>query len=544
MQRRSRFLYCPPSTTRCPLLLIVLAVGCYRNPGTGGTGEIVVPANRLLEVNPFDPSTAAMPATRPTSRPATQPSTVDLSIERVREMALRNNLDLRVSLLNPTIAKESLSAAEAQYEAVFLADAGYSSTDQATASRLTSAQGNSVTGNVGVRAPLITGGTASVELPMNRFETNNAFSTLNPAYTADLQAGFSIPVLRGAGVYYNTQQIRIAFYEHEATLATTKLEVTRVLADVERSYWALYAAKQELLVRQKQYELAVAQLERARRQLVAQVTAEVEVTRADSGVSDTIEQVITAENSVRLHQRDLKRIMNDPTLGVESESAIVPSTLPNATEFRLEADKLVNAAMRDRMELLATELRIAEEASNVRVAKSDLLPLVTLNYQYSQNGLGKSLGSAYDLLQRNRFDDHAVGVHLEIPIGNQVAKSRLRGALARRLQQLATKEQQAIQIKEDVLNSLDTFNLTWQRILAARKRVQLNARLVEAEIRQFNLGLRTSTEVLDAEAKLADARSSEVAALTDYQISQVDIAYATGNVLGEARVVWQPTGAK
>jgi outer membrane protein TolC len=344
-------------------------------------------------------------------------------------------------------------------------------------------------------------------------------------------------------VFYNTQQIRVAFYEYQATLATTKLEVTRVLADADRAYWALYAAKQELLVRQKEYDLAVAQLERARREVKAQVLADVEVTRADSGVSDTVEQVITAENAVQLHQRDLKRIINDPLIGVESATEIVPSTPPNATEYRLDADKLVAAAMRDRMELLATELHIAEEASNVRVARNDLLPLVTLNYQYSQNGLGKTPGRAYDLLERNRFADNIVGVHLEVPIGNDAAKSRLRAALARRLQQLATKEQQQVQIKEEVLNSLDTFNLNWQRILAARKRVQLNARLVEAEIRQFELGLRTSTEVLDAQSKLADAQSSEVAALTDYQIAQVDIAYATGNVLGEARVVWQPIAA-
>jgi hypothetical protein len=40
---------------------------------------------------------------------------------------------------------------------------------------------------------------------------------------------------------------------------------------------------------------------------------------------------------------------------------------------------------------------------------------------------------------------------------------------------------------------------------------------------------------------LADARSAEVSAVSDYQISQVDFAFATGTLLGEAGVDWQPT---
>ena len=68
--------------------------------------------------------------------------------------------------------------------------------------------------------------------------------------------------------------------------------------------------------------------------------------------------------------------------------------------------------------------------------------------------------------------------------------------------------------------------------------------MVDVETRQFDLGLRTSTDVLDAQTRLADARLSEIAAVTEYQIAQVDIAFATGTVLGASRVVWEPTGSR
>jgi len=138
---------------------------------------------------------------------------------------------------------------------------------------------------------------------------------------------------------------------------------------------------------------------------------------------------------------------------------------------------------------------------------------------------------------------HRLGLRLQVPIGNQSALSRLRQAMLRRLQTLATRDQRDLQIRQEVFNAVDQLEATWQRILAARQRVVLAARVVEAEQRQFNQGLRTSTDVLDAQTRLANAQSSEVQAVAEYQIAQVDIAQATGTVLGASRVTWRPPAA-
>jgi outer membrane protein TolC len=70
--------------------------------------------------------------------------------------------------------------------------------------------------------------------------------------------------------------------------------------------------------------------------------------------------------------------------------------------------------------------------------------------------------------------------------------------------------------------------------------VILARRVLAAEIRQLDAGLRTSTEVLDAQSRLASALSAEVLAVTNHQISQVDIAFASGLLLGAGNVYWEP----
>ena len=52
-----------------------------------------------------------------------------------------------------------------------------------------------------------------------------------------------------------------------------------------------------------------------------------------------------------------------------------------------------------------------------------------------------------------------------MPIGNQAALSRLRRALLRRLQTLATRDQRDVQIRQEVYNAVDQLEATWQRVV-------------------------------------------------------------------------------
>ena len=518
-------------------------LGC-KDYGVGGTGELVVPREKFHDFNQL--SLTTRPATEPATLASTQPAplSIDLTIEQARRNALANNLDLRVELLDPTVANEALNAERAKFEATFTTDLGYNRSEAPTITpKIAGTEGKNYSFTPGLEIPLQTGGQITLQAPQDRSETNNPQADLNPAFTNTADASISLPLLRGFGPDANAQSIRIAFYNSQQAQARTKLEVIQVLTDVEKSYWQLYAARRELGVRQKQYDLAMAQLERARREVKAGTVAEVEIVRAESGVADSVQAIITAANEVATQQRDLKRIINRPDIPIESETAITPTTIPNATPYAMDSSRLVKISMNQRMELLEEEIQFATDTANVAAAKNAMLPLLSLNYDYSLDGLGSTYKRAWNQVGETEFKNQNFGLHLEIPIGNDAARSLYREALAQRLTTLATKEQRVAQITEDVCNAVDTLEAAWQSILAAQERTILNARLLEVEIRSFEQGLRTSTEVLNAQITLADAQSSEIAAITAYQIAQVNLAFATGTVLGQSEIDWEPTRA-
>ena len=471
------------------------------------------------------------------------PAERELSLAQCRAWALADNLDLAASLVNPAVADAEVSAAEARFEWLLFGTGGYTKLERPSATLLEGTATEGVNGRLGVAMPLRTGGTLTFDAGSNRFTTDNSFATLDPSYDADVGVSVSQPLLRGAGPRVNTAPIHITRLNAQAVSARTRLEVIRVVATVDRGYWTLYEARKQLEVRQQQADLANRQLERARRLVAAGDQPRTEVLRAQAGVADGLEAIISAENALRFQERQLKRLMNQPALPIDGPTALVPVTEPNPTDFSLDPRLVLEAAYEGRAELLELELNVAAEAMQVLIARNALLPLAALDYRYNQAGLGAGFRDANDQAFGGDFEGHSVGLRVEVPLGNEAAEANLRAALLRRLQRLATRDLRRLQITQEVFDAIDNLETAWQRILATRQSVLLEARLVEAEARQFELGLRTSTEVIEAQTRLADARAREASALTNHQIAQVDVAFATGTVLGQARIRWEPAGA-
>ncbi|MGE3107959.1 MAG: TolC family protein [Phycisphaerales bacterium] len=537
----------------CALATIAAAVAGCSNPFAplpGERGERV-PLERLRSIERFDfdryATVGAPPPTQMSNDSLRRPpsrfdgmESYDLAVDEVRAATLANNLDLRVALVDPLIAGESLRREEAKFEAVFRPNLRYREDDSPTLNTTSSNQQDSLGFSGAVDIPLRTGGRASVDFSENTSETSNPFVTLNSSYSSALTFSLSHPLLRNAGHEVNSHSIRVAAYNEQISEARTKLEVIRQLAASDRAYWRLYAARRELDVRQQQYDLAMAQLEQAQRRVRARDAAEIEVTRAQAGVAQRLEAIIIAENNVLSIQRDLKRLMNLPGLDMETPVRLVTTTQPAPVPYEFDAASLADLAVSNRMEMLELELQLAQDVSSINFAKNQALPLFTLDYSYSVQGLGATLSKSHGQLWANNFESWSIGLSGSIPIGNEAAKARVQEAILSRLQRLSTKDARRLSIRQEVLSAIDSARTAWQRILAARQSAIAAAATYEAERRQNEAGARTSTDVLDAATRLADAQSSEIQALADYQIALVDLSFATGTLLGASKIDWSP----
>jgi outer membrane protein TolC len=266
-------------------------------------------------------------------------------------------------------------------------------------------------------------------------------------------------------------------------------------------------------------------------------TAAIEMNRAEIGVADRMEALIVAETNLKLAQRQLRFFMNEMEAEQSAENMISPETEPQLMRYEFNREKLLKDAMAGRLELLDLELRLAADAVNIAFMENQTLPLFSLDYQYGalSNTVG-NFGNGYDNMLNGRFNDWSIGLTFEMPFTNEANLARLENAVQQRNKRLANKKLQTLSVRKEILDALDQIDNHWQRILAARQQVVIAGLNYDAELKQFNEGLRTMTEVLETMTRLGEAQIKEVRAVTDYQIAMVDLAYATGTLIGYSGV--------
>ena len=480
-----------------------------------------------------------------------------LTIANIRALTLENNLDLKIAEIDPKIASTQVSEEEAKFDDLIFAKAKYGRKDTPKQNldvvTFTPTSGSSLLKNetdkltaieqltqvldmeAGVVISLRTGAKVTLSSP---FDEKKQFKGVQSTqYQNALRFSISQPLLRDGGIDANVAGIRIAKYEQQAIDVKTRLQAIRVLAVTERAYWQVYQAWGELDVRRQQYENAVDNLEMVKKRVANGMTAAIETNRADIGVAERREALITANTTLKIRQRQLKLLLNDAQYPLDSKTLIVPQTTPMLLHFDFEREELVQKALSGRLELLELELKLAADLTKIDYLKNQTLPLFMLDYNYGSLGRDTdSFDGAFNQSIDRIYSDWSVGMRVEIPLSNELRKSKLERAVQERLQRLSTQQLRELTVKREIYDALDTTEQNWQRILAARQNVILAGLNYDAELKQFREGLRTMTEVLETLTRLGDAQLREVRAISDYQVSLIDLAFATGTLLGYSHV--------
>lgn len=473
--------------------------------------------------------------------PLEPPAEIELSLGEVRVAALAANLDLRVELLNPAISRTVISQEVARFEATFSGAVQRNRLDLPPGFLLGGPPDSTFDSmEASITQPLTSGG--SLDFFHDATKVDSHVLGIPNEVDTSLGAQFTQPLLRNAGYQVNTASVQVARAETGIADAQSKLTAIQVLAAVERAYWRLYEAQQFLDIAQQQLQLAEKQLLAAERLVQAGRFSKVEQLRAESGVLARRDAVISAETAVLLAQRELKRIMQRPDVPVESGTTLTLATEPVPVGFTFDRKSLARRAGANRMEMLQLELQLLVNQLDIDVQDNSVLPRLDLNAQLAGLGEDTSYRGSVDNLFAGQFGDRLVGLTLEVPLsGNVAARARLRQAQLRQVRTKIQQERLLVVIQQEVFDAVDRIEQNWLRVIAARRATVAAEATFQGEARLNELGQRTSTDVFIALTNLADAQAQSVRAVVDYEIAKVDLALATGAMLGYGQVYWNPT---
>jgi outer membrane protein len=259
----------------------------------------------------------------------------------------------------------------------------------------------------------------------------------------------------------------------------------------------------------------------------AQKVAKVDLLRTEVRLSDLNQTILKEENTLAVLKRALFNLMGYDAV---PEQARLEDKASNPSRAPLDLEGLLAAALKNRPDYQAAKDRLEAQTLRVAVARAGHLPSITLVGTYGlRNAPGPSdtgkntqttedVGSIALILSLPLFDGGRVSAKINEETANlSAARDRLK-----KLELQIRQETETAVL--DVLSNTARFKATEISIEQAKESLRI-------ESLKYELGKGSITDVLDAQAALLQAETSNCRACIDYHISMARLKLATGGSL-------------
>ena len=395
-----------------------------------------------------------------------------------------------------------------------------------------------------------TGTSISFDWVSNRQTTNSIFTSLSPVLNSSYRFSFQQQLLAGFGFGPNLRYLRIARNNKKISDIAFKDQVIATVTQIENMYWDLVSAYEQARVNEQSLAFANQTLENAKKQLQLESIPQMDVMKAEAEVSKRDQDLTVARTTLQLQESLMKNALtkrlDDPSL---EEMPVVPTDRMQTadTEASKPILELIAEGVQNRPELLETDVDLVNRQISRKAARNALLPTLSLVGFYGGTGLAGELNPAFsgnnssnvpaDLLGawqsafNNSSPDYYLGLNLNIPFRNRVAKAdQYRSELEYRQASLR-KEQLKKQIRIEVRNAQYAFEQSRARVESARKAKDLAERTFEITKKEQELGAGSTYQTMTAQRDLSVAELDLVTAMTTYQKAKVELDRATGTTL-------------
>lgn len=456
-----------------------------------------------------------------------------LTLEECVARALEKNFTLKIQTFDRANAEESLTVSQAGFDPTLTlrTSRSFSQADTA-ATTLVGTRSELSDTRIGVSQRVTTGALVSMSGSLNRSETNNTFSTLNPAYNADVSLSVSQPLLRNAGFAVNKAAIKRAELGVTRAGLDFRTQVLQVVRNTETAYFNLVFAREQLKVRLSSLTLAERLFEENKTRRNTGVATDLDVLQAEVGIANARRNVLEAEKSVRDRQDDLLNLIGqfefEVSLGEVALPADQPATPNLSASYQLARD--------NQPDYQSVQASIAQLELDVLTARSASRPSLDLGGAVGHNARDRSGSRTLDRLPNGDGYSWQVDLSLSMPIGMRSDRARQRIAqnnLEREQSRLQQVEQTLLVQVRAAVRAAET-NLESVEISA--KATELSIRQYELEKARFDAGLSTSRLVLEAQDALERARVSELQAKVNLRNAVSDLHRLEGSSMQRYRL--------
>jgi len=485
-----------------------------------------------------------------------------LSIDDAVKMGLEQNLGIQIQRFDPQIQDTAVSQARSFWSPQVSATLSKQSQSQAVTNSLAGGatsinNGNFFTG-ANLNQTLPWGGSYSANFNNQRVTTNNLFTTFSPQIASNVNFQYTQPLLRNFSIDAIRQQVAISKKGRELSDIQLDAVITSTMRNVKNAYWDLSTSINNLKAQQESLALAQQSLRDNRKRVEIGTLAPIDIVQAQAEVASNEERVIVAEAAIKRAQDNLRALILDPGATDFWTTAFEPSDAAPFQEQAIDIDAAVRNALDKRSDLRSAKNSVERSDIDIRYLRNQILPDINAQATYIARGVGgvqlsplspdavltgnfnrtilanRGYGSVLGDVFQSAYPDWTVGVQIAYPLGSSTSHANLARARLEYQQAQTQLKSMQLQIATQVRESGRNVQTNQKRVQSARASRELQEKKLEAEEKKQAAGMSTSFFVFQAQRDLAQARTAEIQAISDYNKSLVDfeavqLAPVTGN---------------
>ncbi|MGD8254216.1 MAG: TolC family protein [Syntrophobacterales bacterium] len=305
-------------------------------------------------------------------------------------------------------------------------------------------------------------------------------------------------------------------------VAKIQLQRTRLdlILSVKETYFEILRAEKisqvaEQSVRQLQEGVRVAQ-----NFVQVGMRPKVDVLDAETRLGEAELQLIVANNDIGVAKARFNTVLRQP---IDTKVAVVDVLTTDPYERSYESTQQL--ALQHRPELLEANKNVDIAEKEITLVKSDYYPDISLSANYYRRGDDPTVDGS-DFVDRESWDIVAGATWTFFEWG------RTRFATNQQRARLRQAKENSEQIKDSILLEVKTAFLSVQ---AAEQGIRVAAKSVESAEENFRISqerykeqVATSSEVLDAQTRLTQARTNYTNALVVFNLARAALVRAMG----------------
>jgi outer membrane protein len=431
---------------------------------------------------------------------------------------------------------------------------------------LRSLNSNSYETDVSLQKGFLTGGTASIGWDNLHQNINSPLLTYNPSITSSAYVSVTQPLLRGFGIGVNNRYIRITKNNRQVADFVFQQQVMNTVSAVSRLYWDLASLTEDVQVRREALQSAQQLLKDNQNAANEGTMAPIDVTRAKAEVARRQRDLSVSQTLVRQQGEILKDYLsksdfehNQSVNPGEIEVVVTDHVVVPPAESIGAMPELTAEAFKNRPDLAQARLQLENSQISLKGSKSALLPELDLFASVQNNsligdrnalannpaltgstplgavvtdplflgGFGDGLGQ----LANHNFPNYQAGLQLSIPLANRAARADVaRDQLQTRQQEIRLRQLEK-RVKLEITNAVLAVQQARSSYEAAVQERVLQQQTIESEKEKLDVGASTTYLVIQYEGDLAQAKSAEISAQSDYMKAKTALDRALGTIL-------------